>query len=198
MGASSIMALGGGAVFIKQSSGNVRVNSEILNSGEFKPLAWNDEGIYDYFYIDFKSPVSDFSVGMLSESIIVHDSEQLTVMNQIRISASVFKLYVNIAGKYQGVSVLNKIMSNLYFTSGERIPPFSIHFFVSGIIPYIRLKYIYDYTHDPILAFLSLSDNIPTFAMHPNIVVNPWSENCALGTPIEFSATTENTILTLI
>ena len=52
----------------------------LVRSGDlYKPLCWNDEGDYSYFYIDFRRVMSGFSSGMFNESIIVHDSEQLKV-----------------------------------------------------------------------------------------------------------------------
>ena len=52
----------------------------LVRSGElYKPAIWNDEGIYNYFYIDFRRAMEDFSTGMWNESVVVHDSVQLAV-----------------------------------------------------------------------------------------------------------------------
>lgn len=111
----------------------------------YAPVCWNDSGVFSYFYIDFKKPVSDFSLGMLSESIVVHDSSQIPTTMQERISASVFKIYADILNRNHGITVLNKITSYLSFTDGSRIPPFSVHFYVAGIDSYNRLKYCFDW-----------------------------------------------------
>jgi len=50
----------------------------LVKTGDpYEPKVWNDSGEYSYFYIDFKQSLSDFSMGMLTESIIVHDSVQI-------------------------------------------------------------------------------------------------------------------------
>lgn len=108
----------------------------------YEPLVWNDEGLYDYFYLDFKNPMEAFSVGMLTESIIVHDSEQLPITGFEKMSASIYKLYCNISDKVSGITVLNKATSLLSFSSGAQLPPFSVHTFIAGILSYKRLKYI--------------------------------------------------------
>ena len=52
----------------------------LIRSGQlYQPVIWNDEGVYDYFYIDFRRALEPFSLGMWNESIVVHDNEQLTV-----------------------------------------------------------------------------------------------------------------------
>ena len=110
----------------------------------YEPLAWNDNGVFSYFYLDFKHPMAAFSAGMLTESIIVHDSVQLQITGFEKLSTSVFRLFCNVDGKVNGVTVLNKATSLLSFASGAKLPPFSVHFFVSGIVSYIRMKYAYE------------------------------------------------------
>lgn len=119
----------------------------LTRSGQFyEPIIWNDEGEYSYFYIDFKMPIEDFSTGMFSESVIVHDSSQLPVTDVDRVSATCYRITCNIAGKTKGVTVMNKKTSWLYFSSGSRVPEFSTWFQVSGLAPNISLKYVYDQT----------------------------------------------------
>lgn len=110
----------------------------------YQPRVWNDEGVYDYFYIDFKRGMEPFSLGMFEQSIIIHDSEQLYATGITKVSTGVYKVICDISGRYQGITVLNKKTSLLSFTTGQRLPPFSIHFFVSGIDSYERLRYCYD------------------------------------------------------
>jgi hypothetical protein len=116
----------------------------LVRSGEYyKPICWNDEGVYSYFYIDFLRAMETFTQGMFNESIIIHDSEQLYITGVQQISTSVYKFYCNIAGRVQGITVLNKKTSMLTFATGEQLPVFSVHFFVAGIDSYFRLKYCY-------------------------------------------------------
>ena len=54
----------------------------LVRSGElYKPLIYNDSGVYSYFYIDFRRAMQAFSTGMFAESIIIHDSSQINVTN---------------------------------------------------------------------------------------------------------------------
>ena len=45
----------------------------LVRSGElYKPLVWNDGGVYDDFYIDFRQVVSDFSPAQFAEFVKVY------------------------------------------------------------------------------------------------------------------------------
>lgn len=117
----------------------------MLRTGQqYEPKIWNDEGVYDYFYIDFKQGVQDFSTGMLKGSIILYDSVEIAITGFERISASVFKVFANIANRPSGVTMTNKKTTLLIFSSGRKVPPFSVHFYVAGQAPYIPLVYAYD------------------------------------------------------
>lgn len=110
----------------------------------YQPRVWNDEGVYDYFYIDFKRGMEPFSLGMFEQSIIIHDSDQLYATGIQKVSNGVYKVFCDISGRVQGITVLNKKTSLLMFATGQRLPPFSIHFFVAGIASYERLRYCYE------------------------------------------------------
>jgi len=117
----------------------------LTRSGEYyKPIVWNDSGEYSYFYIDFKKSMEFFTLGMFNESIIVHDSEQLTVTGIEYISPSVYKIICEIRDKVRGITILNKKTSLLAFSGGVQLPVFSVHIFIEGQEKYYRLKYIYD------------------------------------------------------
>lgn len=117
----------------------------MLRTGQqYEPKVWNDEGVYDYFYIDFKRSVLPFSTGMFGESVVVHDSEQLPVTNVEYVSPGVYKIYCNIAGKVGGVTCMNKKTTWLKFADGRKVPPFAVHFYVAGLASYMRLDYTYE------------------------------------------------------
>lgn len=116
----------------------------LTRSGEYyKPLVWNDEGIYNYFYIDFKKSMEDFTLGMLQESIIVHDTVQLPITNLEKVSSSIYKIYCDITNKRSGITILNKKTSLLAFEGGQQLPIFSIHIYINGQDKYERFKYMY-------------------------------------------------------
>ena len=117
----------------------------LTRSGEYyKPIIWNDSGEYSYFYIDFKKSMEFFTLGMFNESIIVHESMQLTVREIEYVSPSVYKIVCDIRDRIFGITILNKVTSLLAFSGGEKLPVFSVHIFIDGQDRYERLKYTYD------------------------------------------------------
>lgn len=117
----------------------------LVRSGElYKPICWNDPGIYSYFYMSFKRALSPFSPGMFSESILLYDSGQLTINKIEFVSTGVYKVYCDISNCVLGVNIINKKSTLLSFTSGEALPVFSLTFFVDGLPVYLRVKYAYD------------------------------------------------------
>lgn len=117
----------------------------MLRTGQqYEPKIWNDEGVYTYFYIDFKQGVQDFSIGMVSLSIVVHDSLEIVVTDVKRISPSVYKLYCNLLNRPLGVTVTNKKDSDLVFVSGRRVPAFSTRFFVAGYDRSLRAPWAFN------------------------------------------------------
>lgn len=116
----------------------------IKTGAAYEPSCWNDEGIYNYFYIDFHRALSAFSMGMLAQSIIIHDSVQLMINDFDYVSQGVYKIYVDLADKVKGVTVINKETGILNFSNGSKVPAFSVMFYVSGLDRYERLHYIYE------------------------------------------------------
>ena len=115
----------------------------LFRSGElYKPTIYNDSGVYSYFYIDFRRTLQDFSLGMFNESIIVFDNQQIPVTQIEQCSPTVFKVYCSLTGLIHGVTVLNKKTSRLKFTTGEVLPVFSTHMFISGHTSYSDGAYI--------------------------------------------------------
>lgn len=118
----------------------------LVRSGQlYQPIIYNDAGVYDYFYIDFRRALEPFSLGMWNESIVIHDSVQLSVSQVIEVSFGVYKVYCDFRNKIHGITVLNKKTGRLRFAStGERVPVFSTHMFIEGQDKYIDGGYIYD------------------------------------------------------
>lgn len=113
----------------------------------YEPTIWNDSGVYTYFYIDFRRALEPFSMGMLTESLIVNDGvNNLSITGYEAVSAGIYKIYCDISGKINGVMVFNKRNTRLYLTTGDPLPVFSVLFYVAGITSYIDLQYIYEIT----------------------------------------------------
>jgi len=132
----------------------------LIKSGiQYKPIIYNDEGVYSYFYIDFKRAVQPISFGMLTDNIIVYATAELPITRVDRLSSSLYKVYCNISNKPDGVIIIHKTPSALYFADGEQVPSFSVHFFVSGQPRNERLKYLYEIATVPEVFALSGTDS---------------------------------------
>lgn len=110
----------------------------------YEPTIYNDEGVYTYFYLDFKRGVTPFSIGMFNLSMIVHDSEQLEVSHIEYVSTGLYKVWCDIANKIHGITLINKVTTLLSFLNGDPIPSFSVHMYIDGIDMYENLQYMYD------------------------------------------------------
>ncbi len=116
----------------------------IKTGSQYEPILWNDEGVYTYFYIDFKRAMSPFSQGMLAESIIVYSDAQLPITGFSKVSGSVYKIFCDISNKPRGVLVFNRKSTLLTYTNGQKLPVFSTLFYVAGQTAQEPLDYIYE------------------------------------------------------
>lgn len=149
----------------------------ITRSGlAYAPIAWNDDGIFSYFYIDFKKPVADLSVGMFEDSCVISDSVKIPATGVRRISSSIYKIYADIRDAFFGISILGKYDTSLLFSDGVSVPIFSIKFDVAGISPRQKLKYMYDSITMP------ATQNFGEIQEHRVIEINA---NITFGTTLE-------------
>ena len=116
----------------------------IKTGSQYEPILWNDEGIYSYFYIDFKRAIAPFSLGMLAESIIVYGDAQIPITGFEKVSSSVYKIFCDISNKPKGVLVFNRKSTLLTYTNGQKLPVFSTLFYAAGQVPQESLDYMYD------------------------------------------------------
>lgn len=116
----------------------------IKTGAQYEPVIWNDEDVYDYFYIDFKRALAPFTAGMFSDSILVFGNDRLPINGVERVAPSRVKVYCDISGLIRGVLVVHKKNTFLSFSDDRTIPEFSALFYVSGIPSVFHLKYMYD------------------------------------------------------
>ena len=110
----------------------------------YEPEAYNDAGVYDFFYLDFKRVMEPFSIGMFNESIIVSGTAVLPVTDVEQYSDTVYKVFCNISNQSKGVSVSHMKSTRLHFWNGEPVPAFSVWFSVAGQVNYIDAGYLLD------------------------------------------------------
>lgn len=144
----------------------------------YEPTIWNDSGVYTYFYVDFRRALEPFSLGMLTESLLVSDGvNNLPITGFEAVSTSVYKIYCNISNCPDGVMVINRKTTRLAFASGEALPVFSTMFYVAGQISYMQLKYIYETTHWPGFSFSDTEAEVIDLYIIPNVALDEFYES---------------------
>ena len=127
----------------------------LVKSGAFyEPEAYNDAGVYDFFYLDFKRVMEPFSIGQFNESVIVSGTSALSVSQVTQATdgsgnkiAGVYKVYCDISAQTRGVSISHHKNSRLNFWDGTQVPVFSTFMYVAGLATYIDGGYAYDSTN---------------------------------------------------
>lgn len=118
-----------------------RYNANI--NTRYAPLVWNDPGIYDYFYIDYKRAVGTFSYGRFrNSSALVGTTGELIPSNAEQVTPRVYKIHADISQELL-VRVFYNEGRGLVFSDGEAVPGFGVSFYVDGNQPY-EPPYIYD------------------------------------------------------
>ena len=117
----------------------------LVRSGQlYEPIIWSDFEVYSHFYIDFKGTLALTSLGMVSSSLIVTDSNMRAITGLLYISPGVYRVSCNISNVPSGLTIANKATSLLTFSSGRRVPTFSVHFYPEGAPRYAMMAYAYD------------------------------------------------------
>ena len=110
---------------------------------DYQPEAWNDPGVYDYFYLDYKRAVGTFSYGRFrNASALVGTTGELIPHNAQRVSGRVYRIYADISREKQ-VRIFGTEGRGLEFSDGEPVPDFGTAFWVDGEEPY-QPAYLYD------------------------------------------------------
>lgn len=111
----------------------------------YKPEAWNDPGVYNYFYMNFQKVMANFSPAQFMECVMVQgNAGWLTITNVEKVSPMVVRVYCNLEGQTSGVNVYGKASSWLMFANGRPVPSFATTFTVAGLSTTITLAYVYD------------------------------------------------------
>lgn len=126
------------------------VEVDVEDSGDsstavYRPVAWNDEGEYSFFYLDLLEPLADFSPAQFMECIMVYGNKgKIDITNVDKVSDTILKVYCDINDQTSGIQVYGKVFSWLSFTNGKAMPEFTVAFNVSGLATTVSLAYVYD------------------------------------------------------
>ena len=154
----------------------------LVKSGAvYEPEAYNDAGVYDFFYLDFKRVMEPFSIGQFNDSVIVSGAAVLPVTDVEQYSDTVYKVFCNISNQSKGVSVSNKKTTRLHFWDGTQVPVFSEWFSVAGLASILDAGYFYEKAQiDEVIMTATENSNL---VMWTPIVIPPISETANITGP---------------
>lgn len=106
--------------------------------GTATPKCWNDEGVYDYFYIDYLIPLSGLTLSMFHLSTrIMYDAGELEATDIEAIDSSTYKVYCPLAKATNGwIAVTGYNSSWVKYDSGLSVPEYSSILWLDGKISY--------------------------------------------------------------
>lgn len=171
----------------------------LVKSGAvYEPVAYNDAGVYNFFYLDFRRVLEPFSMGMFSESISVSASSALPVTDVKQYSDTVYKVFCNISNQPKGVCVTNKKSTRLHFWNGETVPAFSVWFSVAGQAAYIDAGYLFDKCEYSSERFYTSTNESKSITLADTVSINTISESTTFAPPFMNSTIKEtaNVVLT--
>lgn len=102
--------------------------------GTATPKCWNDEGVYDYFYIDYLIPLSGLTLAMFHLSTrIMCNTGELEATDIEAVDSSTYKIYCPISKATNGwIAVTGYNSSWVKYDSGLSVPEYSSIFWVDG------------------------------------------------------------------
>lgn len=117
----------------------------LTHSGQlYQPVIYNDDGQNSYLYMDFRRAMQSFSMGQLSESLIIYDNAPIGITGFEKVTETIYKIFAALDRHPHGITVINKSASRLRFANGDVLPPFSVHAFITGQTSYIDGGYYYE------------------------------------------------------
>lgn len=175
----------------------------LVKSGAlYEPEAYNDAGVYDFFYLDFKRVMAPFSIGQFNESVIVSGTSALSVSQVTQATdgsgnkiAGVYKVYCDISAQTRGVSISHQKNSRLHFWDGTQVPVFSTSMYVAGLTTYIDGGYYYDSAD--FWAFGGSVTENESVTLADSFSVDAISESCTFAPAILNATVTETPTITL-
>ena len=155
------------------------------NLGEVKAgdvvECWNDDGVYDYFYVKFKKAINPFSYGQFVNTVKVYSISSdtyLPVSGVTRLDGTTCKVNCDISKENSGVIVIGLPTSYLTYTSGSAVQKFISMFYVNGIDRIVTYAYLWENIGLSFLKFSSVLGN-PKPYMYETTSYNP-KENISL------------------
>ena len=118
--------------------------SGIRGAGEsLAPLCWNDAGVSNCFYIDYRAPLREFSYGRFCNKTVIFgaDGEIIPAEAEL-VSGGVVRVWADLSGQTQ-VRIFGNSRDGLWFSDGRAVGAFAAEFWMDGQAPY-GLPYLAD------------------------------------------------------
>lgn len=153
---------------------------------------WNDEGVYDCFYMKFKKAVKEFSYGQFKNTVKVYsiaNDSYIPITGVTRISGTQFKVNCDISGENSGVIVIGLPTAYMQYESGSAVPKFISAFYVSGIETMRTYAYVWDKASTNIMKLQTL-ENITLLCMDTKVftlkdAITPYNPLLTVGENVE-------------
>ena len=107
------------------------------------PLCWNDAGVSNCFYIDYRAPLREFSYGRFCNNTVIFgaDGEIIPAEAEL-VSGGVVRVWADLSGQTQ-VRIFGNSRDGLGFSVGRAVGAFAAEFWLDGQAPY-GLPYLAD------------------------------------------------------
>ena len=107
------------------------------------PLCWNDEGVSDCFYINYRAPLREFSYGRFCNKTAVFGSDGEIIPTEAElVEGGIVRVWADLSGQTQ-VRIFGNSRDGLWFSDGRAVGAFAAEFWVDGQAPYV-LPYLAD------------------------------------------------------
>lgn len=106
--------------------------------GTAMPSAWNDEGVYSYFYLDYHLPISSITLSLFRLSTrIICEAGEIDVLNVEAYNTTTYKVYCDLTRAGSGwIAVMGYNSYWLYYDSGIRVPEYTSVFWLDSMQPW--------------------------------------------------------------
>lgn len=100
------------------------------------PVCWNDEGVYDRFYIDYGAGLQDFSYGRFcNKTAIFGTAGEILPTDALWLDRKTACVYADISAQTR-VRVYGNAKAGLPLADGRECPAWAAEFWVDGVAPH--------------------------------------------------------------
>ena len=99
------------------------------------PLCWNDPGVYDCFYIDYRYGLQHVSFGRFrNQTVILGSGGEITPTEVEAVDRHTVRVWADLTGQVQ-LRLFGNGKPGLSYTDGRTVGPFSADLWIDGAAP---------------------------------------------------------------